>query len=414
MAFFNLRHIVKRQYKYYQYVINLKKIGRFSYSPYLAETIIQLPTRMTFNARKKYDRPIVKLYEPDDSYKIQPLPAPTGHYPYRLNIEKLAEVPKDKFSFNMVGDTGGIDNPDGQKKIAEQMCKQISHNDTAGQPAFLYHLGDVVYHFGEAEQYDRQFFTPYKHYNRPIFAIAGNHDTDVNPASKKPYKSLDAFSAVFCDTVNRDIPFNKSKARKSMVQPNIYWTLQTPLANIIGLHSNASKYGYIGNDQREWFIDELKAAAKERPDKAIIVCVHHAPYTADFNHGSSIPMITVLENAFKESNVRPDIIFSGHVHNYQRFDKTYTDGKILPFVVCGAGGFDELHPLVYEGDPLYTTNNPLLNNVKLQNYCDSQYGFLKITLEKTTAGVGLKGQYFALNDNGDPEPSCMDSFSYAF
>lgn len=369
---------------------------------------------MTFDVRKKYDRPIIKLNQPDDSYKAHPLPKPSGSYPYHLNIEQIADIPKDKFSFNMVGDTGGIRNPDGQKKIAEQMIRQINDSNTAAQPAFLYHLGDVVYHFGEAEQYDRQFFTPYKHYTRPIFAIAGNHDSDVNPANPKPYKSLDAFSAVFCDTESRDIAFSESKLRKSMIQPNVYWTLQTPLANIIGLHSNAPKYGYIGDNQRKWFTEELKAAAKERPGKAIIICIHHAPYTADFNHGSSIPMITFLENAFTESGVRPDIIFSGHVHNYQRFNKTYADGKILPFVVCGAGGFDELHSLVYEGDPLYSTDNPLLDNVKLQNYCDSQYGFLKITLEKTTSGVSLQGQYFALNNEGDPEPSCMDSFNYAF
>jgi len=369
---------------------------------------------MTFEIRKKYDRPVIKLHQPDDSHKIQPLPASGGDYPYHLDLGTIIQVPQDKFSFHMAGDTGGMRYPEGQQKVAREMRQQIAENDTTEAPAFLYHLGDVVYHFGEAEHYERQFFKPYKEYPRPIFAIAGNHDSDVNPNNPIPYKSLDAFTAVFCDTERRDIPFSESKLRKSMVQPNVYWTLQTPLANIIGLHSNVPKYGYIGEDQRSWFVEELKAAAAERPDKIIIVCIHHAPYTADVNHGSSLEMITFLEAAFEESGVRPDVIFSGHVHNYQRFHKTYADGNILPFIVCGAGGFDELHDLADTDDPAYTDNHPLLENVHLEHYCVMKHGFLNMTLERTATGINLTGEYYILCDATDDQPQVarMDSFSY--
>lgn len=368
---------------------------------------------MAFQQNKKYNRPILKLYQPDDSYKKQPLPPPSGKYPYHLDVAKFIELAHDKFSFNMVGDTGGVRSPDGQQKIAAQMCRQIAEGDAGEQPSFLYHLGDVVYHFGEAEQYENQFFKPYEKYTRPIFAIAGNHDSDVNPANPVHYNSLDAFTAVFGDTESRDIPFSGGR-RKSMVQPNIYWTLQTPLANIIGLHGNVPKFGYIDETQRKWFVEELKTAAKEQPGKLIIVCIHHAPYTADFNHGSSLPMITLLESAFAESGVLPDAVFSGHVHNYQRFNKTYANGKVVPYIVCGAGGFDELHSLVREGDPMYSIDNPLLDNVHLQNYCDSKYGFLKITLERKANGVSLSGEYFALNIDGAESTAreCEDTFIY--
>jgi len=369
---------------------------------------------MNFESNKKYDQPIIKLNQPDDNYKIQPLPVPIGSYPYHLELEKLMTVSHDKFSFHMVGDTGGVLDPNSQQKIAAQMHEQFAQHSTTDQPAFLYHLGDVVYHYGEAEHYEKQFFKPYQEYPRPIFAIAGNHDSDVNPNNPVPYRSLDAFSAVFCDTESRNIDFIKNKQRKSMVQPNIYWTLQTPLANIIGLHSNVPKYGFVGEDQRKWFVEELKAAAKERPGKLIIVCIHHAPYSADINHGSSLAMVTFLEDAFKDSGVRPDSIFSGHVHNYQRFHKTYPDEKILPFIVCGAGGFDELHALATIDDPAYTPGHPLLDNVHLQNYCDSKHGFLKVTLERKATGIALSGEYFVLCDNGDKhiQVDLRDSFYY--
>jgi len=362
---------------------------------------------MAFEPDKKYAQPILKLYQPDDTYKALPLPEPSGVYPYHLDLENVTNLNPDTFSFHMVGDTGGVRYPDGQQRIAREMGKQIIES-TDNPPAFLYHLGDVVYHYGEAEQYDAQFFKPYSAYPAPIFAIAGNHDSDVNPANPNPYNSLGPFAAVFCDSEPRDVAFSNSKLRKSMTQPNVYWTLQTPLANIIGLHSNVPKYGYVGADQRKWFVEELKWAAKERPGKMIIVTIHHAPYTADFNHGSSVPMITFLEEAFTESSVRPDIIFSGHVHNYQRFNKTYPDGKVLPFIVNGAGGFDELHSLVKVGDPLYTIDNPILDNVQLQNYQDNKHGFLKITLTRKGDGVALTGEYYVLEDG----VSVGDKFEY--
>lgn len=368
---------------------------------------------MSSTPNNTFDRPIIKLNQPDENYKVQPLPSPTGKYPYRLNSNEIISLPEDKFSFHVVGDTGGVRFPEGQKMIASQMYEQIVAEDTKSAPAFLYHLGDVVYHYGEAEQYNEQFFKPYAQYPAPIFAIAGNHDSDVNPSNPIPYHSLDAFKAVFCDSERREISFSEDKRRKSMVQPNIYWTLKTPLANIIGLHSNVPKYGFIDDNQRSWFIEELKVAGKEQPGKLIIITIHHAPYSADVNHGSSLAMITFLENAFEESGVRPDLVMSGHVHNYQRFHKTYPDGKVLPFIVCGAGGFDELHALAQTDDAAYSDENELLRNVKMQNYSTMKHGFLKVTLRRNDTGVLMIGKYFTLKkDNRELQTEISDQFEY--
>jgi predicted phosphodiesterase len=363
----------------------------------------------------KHTTPVMKLNQPDDTYKFQPLPKPSGSYPYHLSADTRSPVSQDKMVFQMVGDTGGKLNPDFQKKVVTEMSRQFDDcPEESDRPQFLYHLGDVVYHFGEAVHYDQQFFTPYCNYPAPIFAIAGNHDSDVNPDSAAPYQSLDAFRAVFCDTDAKKISFAGSRDWKSRTQPHVYWTLETPLANIIGLHSNVPKYGVITDEQREWFIKELIAADHQRKEKAIIVCLHHAPYSADFNHGSSLPMIKFLEEAFLESGVHPDIVFSGHVHNYQRFHKHNPDGKILPFIVSGAGGFDELHALARTNQEMYSTDHPLLNNVKLINYCDNQHGFLKITLERYQGGIQLLGEYYAIPHQIAPDAhaTLADRFTY--
>ena len=62
-------------------------------------------------------------------------------------------------------------------------------------PAFFFHLGDIVYYFGEHQYYYDQFYDPFRAYDRPIFAIPGNHDGAVygNSATTQAPPSLEAF-----------------------------------------------------------------------------------------------------------------------------------------------------------------------------------------------------------------------------
>lgn len=367
---------------------------------------------MTEKTNFKHSTPVIKLNQPDDSYKFRPLPAPTGNYPYHLNLADVVQpASTQKLVFHMVGDTGSVRNPNFQQEVVEEMISQFDEAQTpADVPQFLFHLGDVVYHHGEADRYYTQFFNPYRHYPAPVFAIAGNHDTDVNPEADPQYQTLDPFKAVFCAPNKQTVPFSGDVNWQSNIQPNVYWTLQTPLANIIGLHSNVPKFGVITDEQRAWFMEELKIAGAQRPDKALIICIHHAPYSADINHGASVAMIEFLQSAFDETGVRPDIVFSGHVHNYQHFSKRYADGKVIPFIVAGSGGFDELHAVASLDDERFTAESPLFNDVSLENYCDNRHGFLKISLEKTDEGLTLSGQYYSLPHKvGEiKEPASLD------
>jgi acid phosphatase type 7 len=347
---------------------------------------------------QKYNRPVFKKNQPDDTYKFQPLPEPTGKYPYHLNLETIQPVEdQHKLAFHMLGDTGSLYNIDFQKLVVSEMIRQYEKTeDTGYEPQFLYHLGDIVYNHGEASQYRRQFFEPYEKYPGPVFAIPGNHDSDVNPASRVRYESLEPFVKVFCDTRPRTVSFSGDSPRKSMVQPNVYWTLVTPVANIIGLYCNVPKFGVITPEQRQWFVEELRAADAERPGKALLVCLHHSPFSADVNHGSSIPMIQFLEGVFEQTGVFPDVVFSGHVHNYQRFTKKYHGGRTLPFIVAGCGGYDELHPVAETSDSRFSSNNALFNNVTLESFCDTKHGFLKVLIEKKDTGVTVKVDFYTL------------------
>jgi predicted phosphodiesterase len=364
-----------------------------------------ISTKIGYNA-------VLKTELVDDLHKYQVPPAPSGRFPYRLKLDKGHQL-KGKMVFHMTGDTGGTDSAEQQERTAQQMTSQYYGAPVEeDQPAFLYHLGDIVYHFGEAEGYDHQFLAPFKHYPAPIYAIAGNHDTDINPYSAEPYESLEAFNTVFCNMSPKTIYFGENSNRKSQVQPHVYWTMESPLAIIIGLHTNVPKYGYINREQKNWFIGELKNAAENHPGKALIVCMHHAPYSADVNHGSSKPMIEFLEGAFLQSGVKPDAVFSGHVHNYQRFSKQYQDGKTVPYIVAGAGGFDELHQLADPQNVAYDTRSHLFEGLHLDNYCDDRHGFLKISIEKTPFSFTLTGTYYTIPfDRHIEEPTAFDHFT---
>lgn len=351
---------------------------------------------MSKNRSPAYNTPVVKKDQPDDNDKMLPLPVPTGMYPYHMNIDTIIDdIDSQKMVFHIAGDTGSLRNPCFTLPVATAMTAQYDVTEDINRPRFLYHLGDVVYNHGEAMEYDRQFFIPYQHYPGPIVAIAGNHDSDVNPEAAESYESLAPFVKVFCATTAAPVDFSLVKNRLSMTQPNVYWVLHTPLATIIGLHTNVPKFGIITAEQRYWFLEQLTEAAKLLNEKMLIVCMHHAPYSADINHGASLAMIDFLEAAFDETGVRPDIVFSGHVHNYQRFLKTETDGTACTYVVAGGGGYDVLHPVATIDDPGFTNDNERFKNVHLISCCDNRHGFLKIAIEKNNNTLQLTGEYFS-------------------
>src|SRR4029434_9155934 len=60
-------------------------------------------------------------------------------------------------------------------------------------------------------------------------------------------------------------PDNLDAPRRTMTQPNVFWTMNTPLATIIGMYSNCPEGGQISDTQRSWFISELKAADPSLP-----------------------------------------------------------------------------------------------------------------------------------------------------
>src|ERR1700761_759729 len=145
---------------------------------------------MSANKRNPRIRPVFKISAVDDQEKFKPVPTATGEYPFRLDIKKvLPDIRDGKIVFHVAGDTGGTRSPRFQQSVVAEMTRQYQEsNNEKDKPQFLFHLGDVVYNFGQASEYYNQFFNPYRDYPAPIFAIAGNHDADIDPAEVNPPK----------------------------------------------------------------------------------------------------------------------------------------------------------------------------------------------------------------------------------
>jgi Calcineurin-like phosphoesterase len=285
--------------------------------------------------------------------------------------------------FHALGDTGGINGDYVQKAISDAMDAQISTAAQDYKPKFFYHLGDVVYFNGESSLYGSQFYEPYQNYHAPIFAIPGNHDGDTHtrpgdPVDTEP--SLFGFMRNFCDTTSHhDSPY-----RPTMTQPYVYWTFETLLATIIGLYSNVD--GTLDargtSEQLQWFQQQVSAAS---PDKALVIAVHHPPYSLDTSHGGYPDIGIALDRVIQETGRVPTIILSGHVHSYQRFERDLNSQKV-PYVIAGAGGYaittKALHKIEkdQDGNPLPYNFQTVRQDLKLVSYNDQEPGFLRITL----------------------------------
>src|SRR5205807_6230314 len=129
--------------------------------------------------------------------------------PYRMDLADVlpnrsaAVQQAGEIVFHMIGDTGAAHNPGAQQNIADHMVDQVNNTTLPEQPSFFYHLGDIVYTFGEEKYYMDEFYKPYAFYEAPIFAIPGNHDGYI--VAESPF-SLDAYLRHFCGPALRVMP----------------------------------------------------------------------------------------------------------------------------------------------------------------------------------------------------------------
>jgi hypothetical protein len=332
-----------------------------------------------------------------------------------------------KIIFHALGDSGASNAGKYQNeiKVADQLTMDCQNSDAANQPVFLFHLGDVVYDFGESKYYYDQFYEPFRNYPAPIFAVPGNHDSFIIPNTPPDQTPLSIFSRNFCAVSPVITQEAASLHRTAMFQPGVYFTLDAPFVRIIGLFSNALEDpGVISSEGGKWpgvpdvqlayLAAQLKQIKDTKYKGAVLIAVHHPPFSysppkksggAGGNHGSSSDMLRQIDTICQQQGVYPHAFLSGHAHNYQRYTRTvHFGGKDfdVPFIVCGDGGHNanrlvqgrkgvpaqEPHPGAQvdylESKPAVKTGGLLL-----EKYDDTNYGYLRVTVDAQQLRIGF-------------------------
>jgi hypothetical protein len=355
-----------------------------------------------------------------------------------------------KIVFHAIGDSGATSA--GKKyghelSVADHVTDDCRISAEADRPAFLFHLGDVVYDFGEPEYYYDQFYEPFRNYPAPIFAIPGNHDSFLVPGTPTDKQALNTFIRNFCATGPAITADAKSLHRTAMTQPGVYFALDAPFVRIIGLFSNALEDpGVISsetiNGKKTWptlpdyqlaFLAAQLGQIKAQNYKgAVIIAVHHPPFSysppsaaktaagankatgAGGDHGKNTDMLRQIDTICAAQGIYPHAFLSGHAHNYQRYTRTVhfqAKNYSVPFVVCGDGGYN-VKALVQgrKGEPAqppkdgadvgYLDVSPAVQvGGLILNHSDpSHYGYLRIAVDAQKLAIS----FYTVPDSTSP------------
>ena len=165
-----------------------------------------------------------------------------------------------------------------------------------------------------------------------------------------------------------------------------------------------------------------QADPQNKNPQALIIAVHHPPFTGSSQHFPSATMLAQIDACSKQAGIWPDLVLSGHSHLYERYTRTMTvDGRQIPYVVAGNGGYYNLSKMKLNAagqkptPGQHTEPDGQGNTINLDAYNETDYGFLRITASAGTIlveSLGITGTPTTTTPGTPiPPPAVIDSFS---
>jgi acid phosphatase type 7 len=241
---------------------------------------------------------------------------------------KARAARNQNYRFAVTGDTGA--NTEQEKRVVYQIDR--------AQPDFVAIAGDIVYSTGRMREYREKFF-PY--YNadsassdtgaplmrsRVVFGAKGNHDAGTGDLDRDP--DGQAYYLTWAFPMNG--PYGQPGLPNTQVLKGPPDRVKTHLGALRSAFPRMAMYSFdYGNSHwtfldsnvyvdwtnaylRNWLARDL-AAARDAIWKFVVF--HHPPFNSSRAHFSEQQMRLVSE-ILEHRGV--DVVFSGHVHNYQR------------------------------------------------------------------------------------------------
>ena len=267
-----------------------------------------------------------------------------GKLPEDLILTDHAD--REDVSFIVVGDTGEGDAS--QRAVVKPLLARGRDTD------FMVVCSDVIYPSGDAEDYDAKFYGPYDGYQRPIYALPGNHDWN---------DGLVGFMHHLCDAEVASLP--EAEGRASSLKERLRRLLwrrparkgpeELPVRRRAGegvRSSQRSPYfavdagpllvvcidtglgGPIDGEQGEW----LRRISRN-VDKPKILLTGKPLYVDGEHHPCRIEGGGTVDDIVRDPEHDYVAAIGGDIHNYQRYS-VRVGGRDEPihYIVSGGGG----------------------------------------------------------------------------
>jgi 3',5'-cyclic AMP phosphodiesterase CpdA len=248
------------------------------------------------------------------------------------------------FAFLVIGDPGEGDAS--QHILRDQIIR------AGADVRFMVISSDVIYPTGAMKDYEAKFWLPFKGFDKPVYAIPGNHDW---------YDALEGFVATFftpeaarvamrarveadnrlTSTTDDRIAWLIGEAARLRREYEVptgfqqapYFQIQTDRFALIAVDTGVLRR--VDPDQLAW----LRAALDRSAGKFKMVVLGHPLYSGGLYQAAGDADFTLIHELLREHQV--DLVMAGDTHDLELYLERYqtagTD-RVMHHVVNGGGG----------------------------------------------------------------------------
>ena len=253
------------------------------------------------------------------------------------------------FSFIVIGDTGEGD--PSQMVLRDQLIAAGKRDEVK----FLVLSSDVIYPDGKMKDYERNFYLPFKGFEKPVYAIPGNHDWfDANEGFSANFLERTAaittlrarlLADLKTELIQTDEKFNGMSDEAERLRK--YYKVQNGLQRAPYFEMHSPGFSIIAGDtgilrsfdekQKLWFEEALKRAGSNFK----LVVLGHPFYVAGRYTASADAGFREIHELLKRYKV--DVAMAGDTHDFEFYKERYASSEgeqeMLHFVNGGGGAY---------------------------------------------------------------------------
>ncbi len=265
------------------------------------------------------------------------------------------------FSFIVIGDTGEGDAS--QLALHEQLIAANRRDEVK----FLVLSSDVIYPDGKMNDYEKNFYLPFMGFEKPFYAIPGNHDWfDANEGFNANFLTIDAAQISLrsrlaedlnTDAVTTDQRFDEITAEaerlrtyykiKNGLQNATFFEMQTAGFSLIAVDTGILRS--IDDKEKAW----LETALTRAGNNFKLVVVGHPFYVGGEYMAKDDKNFDEIYQILQRYNV--DAVMAGDTHDFEFYKIKNGQKEMLSFVNGGGGAYLSIGTsLGFPDDPVTT------------------------------------------------------------